>query len=76
MGLRTETGKTFAVPIPPGKSIPDLPSSGVKSPEEAASLRGVHVIEHGNVSPGRDPSVYAYTNVTEQRNLYRVPIAD
>jgi len=76
MGLRTETGKTFAVPIPPGKAIPDLPSSGVRSPEEAASLRGVHVIEHGNVSPGRDPSVYAYTNVTEQRNLYRVPIAD
>jgi hypothetical protein len=56
--------------------LPDLPAAGVASVEEALSLKGVRVIEHGNISPGRDPSVYAYTKMTAQRNLYRVPIAD
>jgi hypothetical protein len=76
MGLRAEAGKTFALPIPPGKPLPALPSSGVKSAEEAASLPGAHVIDHGNIAPGNDPSVYAYAKVIEQRNLYRVPISD
>jgi Tol biopolymer transport system component len=76
MGLRAEIGKTFALPIPPGKPLPALPSSGVKSAEEAASLPGAHVIDHGNIAPGNDPSVYAYAKVIEQRNLYRVPIVD
>nr|MDQ5871638.1 hypothetical protein [Acidobacteriota bacterium] len=76
MGTFTDVGKTFALPIPPGKYVPDLPAAGVASVEEAASLPGVRVIEHGNVSPGRDPSVYAFTKITAQRNLYRVPITD
>jgi hypothetical protein len=76
MGTFTDVGKTFALPIPPGKYVPDLPAAGVASVEEAASLPGVRVIDHGNVSPGRDLSVYAFTKITTQRNLYRVPITD
>jgi hypothetical protein len=41
-----------------------------------ATLPGVQVIDHGNISPGVDPSIYAYTKMTAQRNLYRVPIAN
>jgi Tol biopolymer transport system component len=69
-------GKTYALPIPPGRPLPDLPASGVKSEAEAAALSAVTVIEHGHISPGRDPSVFAYMKVTAQRNLYRIPIAD
>jgi Tol biopolymer transport system component len=69
-------GKTFALPIPAGRPLPVLPASGVKSEAEAAALPGVTVIEHGHISPGRDPSVYAYMKVTAQRNLHRIPIAD
>jgi serine/threonine protein kinase len=76
MGLFTDVGTTFALPISPGKYVPDLPVAGVASVEEALSLPGVRVIEHGNISPGRDPSVYAFTKITAQRNLYRIPIAD
>jgi eukaryotic-like serine/threonine-protein kinase len=76
MGNEAAIGKTYALPIPSGKPLPDLPASGVKSDEEAAALAGVTVIPHGNVSPGRDPSVYAFTKATAQRNLYRVPIPD
>ncbi|HEU5251551.1 MAG TPA: hypothetical protein VFW15_16325, partial [Thermoanaerobaculia bacterium] len=76
MGIFTEFGKTLALPIPPGKYVPDLPPAGVASVDEALSLPGVRVIEHGNISPGRDPSVYAFTKLTAQRNLYRIPITD
>ena len=76
MGNETSIGKTYALSIPSGRPLPDLPPSGVKSEEEAAALAGVTVIPHGNVSPGRDPSVYAFTKVTAQRNLYRIPIPD
>ncbi len=74
MGTWTTTGKTFALPVRPGRALPDLPASGVRSKAEAAALPGVRVIEHGNVSPGRDPSVYAFTNISAHRNLYRVPV--
>ncbi|MEX2384731.1 MAG: protein kinase [Thermoanaerobaculia bacterium] len=74
MGIWTTTGKTFALPIRPGRALPDLPASGVRSKAEAATLPGVHVIEHGNISPGRDPSVYAFTRISAHRNLYRVPV--
>jgi len=51
MGTLKEFGKTFALPIRPGKPLPDLPASGVRSEAEAATLPGVRVIEHGNISP-------------------------
>jgi Tol biopolymer transport system component len=74
MGIWTTTGKTFALPIRPGRALLDLPASGVRSQAEAAALPGVRVIEHGNISPGRDPSVYAFTKISAHRNLYRVPV--
>ena len=76
MGSQIGAGKTVALPVRPGKHLPDLPASGVKTPEEAAALPGATVIEHGNISPGKDPSVYAFTKVTAQRNLHRVPFHD
>jgi hypothetical protein len=74
MGTQIDAGKTVALPVPSGKHLPDLPASGVKTAAETAALPGATVIEQGNISPGKDPSTYAFTRVTAQRNLYRVPI--
>jgi hypothetical protein len=75
-GVSQEIGKTFAIPVPPGKSLPNLPTSGLKSESDAAALSGVRVLEGGNLMPGPDPSLYAFTKINAQRNLYRVPITD
>jgi hypothetical protein len=32
------------------------------------------VSEEKNVYPGPNPSIYAYTKVAAQRNIYRVPV--
>jgi len=74
MGILTQSGRTFAVPIPSGQSLPTLPAAGVRSEAEAARLPGVRIIGDADVSPGPDPSVYAFAKITAQRNLYRVPI--
>jgi len=67
-------GTTFAIPIPAGKSLPDLPAAGIHNAAAGAELRGVRMIEHGSISPGPDPSTYVFTKADLQRNLFRIPL--
>jgi DNA-binding winged helix-turn-helix (wHTH) protein/Tol biopolymer transport system component len=70
-------GKVIAIPIPPGAQFPDLPPL-LNSMEQAAQLPGsvlVDRINSGPVStPGPDPSIWAYTQTTEHRNLFWIPL--
>jgi len=69
-----EVSRTFAVPVPPGKSLPLLPPSGFKSEADLGKVPGVRIIEYGAISPGPDPSNYAFVRTSVHRNLYRVPV--
>jgi hypothetical protein len=39
-----------------------------------AALPGARRVSDGSVYPGPDPSMYAFTKVAAQRNIYRVPL--
>jgi hypothetical protein len=66
-------GRTYIVPLPPGKILPRVPPGGLVSKEEIAGLPGARRIDAtGAPSPSRD--VYAFERRTVQRNLYRIPI--
>ena len=70
-------GKTYAIALPAGKSLPALPPSGIKSAEDLKSLNVVSVIDMTGISifaPGPNPSTYAYIRITVQRNLFRIPL--
>ena len=67
------SGKTLAIPVPVGKSLPDLPTSGIDV-AIGGGLPGALVIERGPLSPGRDPSTYVFTKTDLQRNLFRIPL--
>jgi serine/threonine protein kinase/Tol biopolymer transport system component len=67
-------GTVFAIPLSPGRMLPPLPSAGLQSVEEAAALPGAKPFPVPAAIPGPDPSVYAYTKVTAQRNIYQVPV--
>ena len=67
------TGKTLAFPVPPGRSLPDLPAEGV-DPGAAVGPPGARIIENGSISPGADPSTYVFTKTDLQRNLFRIPL--
>jgi serine/threonine protein kinase len=69
-----EEGKTFAIPIQAGKSLPDLPAAGIRDAAAGAELRGARTIEHGSFGPGPDPSTYVFTKADPQRNLFRIPL--
>ena len=73
-GSLVNRGKTVAIPVPPGKTLPDLPPAGILGLEEAKALPGARILDGWNIAPGPDPSIYAYTKTTVHRNLYRVPI--
>jgi hypothetical protein len=70
-------GKTIVIGLPPGKELPELPSSGVKSVEEAERLNVVAEIDTTGMTyfvPGPNLSTYAYVRATIQRNLFRIPL--
>jgi hypothetical protein len=71
---RTSAGKTFAIPVPPGETFPDLPASGIRGQADARTFPGSRVIEAWHIAPGPDPSIYAYVKTTVHRNLFRIPL--
>jgi len=70
----TTSGKTLAIPIPAGEALPNLPSSGIRGPEDAKAFPGARLLDAWGISPGPDPSVFAYTKTTVHRNLFRIPL--
>jgi DNA-binding winged helix-turn-helix (wHTH) protein/Tol biopolymer transport system component len=70
-------GKTIAVAMPSDGELPTLPPDGLSSVEDARRLNVVAEIDMSDktiFAPGPNPSVYAYSRVTVQRNLYRIPL--
>jgi hypothetical protein len=72
--LRSGLGKTLAIPIPAGETLPNLPASGIRGAEDAAAFAGARVLDGLGISPGPDPSRYAYVKTSVHRNLYRIPL--
>lgn len=66
-------GRSYIVPLPPGKMLPRVPPEGLVSNEVIAGLPGARSID-ATGSPGPSPDVYAFERRTVQRNLYRIPI--
>jgi hypothetical protein len=73
-GTLYSTGRTYVIPLAPGRLLPDIPSSGFTTEAELAALPGVQIIAAADVAPGPTSSTYAFSRETTQRNLYRIPI--
>jgi hypothetical protein len=79
-----QTSKLYMLPIAPGKVLPDIFKSGSKSEAQLAALAGKKagvkvLVASGDgfsdgFSPGPDPSIFAVSRLTFQRNLFRVPV--
>ncbi len=62
----------FVVPLESGQIFPPIPPQGFASAKEIVARPGVRIIERPNVFPGPNPDLYAYTQTTTLRNLYRI----
>jgi hypothetical protein len=67
-------GSTYVIPLPPGRTLPEMPAGGFRSEADIAKLPGVRVIGSPDATPGPTADVYAFTHEVAQRNLYRVPV--
>jgi Tol biopolymer transport system component/DNA-binding winged helix-turn-helix (wHTH) protein len=73
----TGGGKMIAMRLSDDADLPKLPPSGFQSADD---VKGANVVaeidmrDKGILAPGPDPSVYAYTRITVQRNLFRIRI--
>jgi len=66
---------TYAIPLKPGQMLPPVPASGFATKDAIAALPGAPLLsDAANVYPGPNPSLYAFTKVATQRNIYRVPV--
>ena len=78
IGLPPNSGlpraKTLAIPVPPGETLPGLPSSGIRGPEDGKAIPGTRLLDGWFIAPGPDPSTFAYVKTTMHRNLYRIPV--
>jgi serine/threonine protein kinase/Tol biopolymer transport system component len=64
----------YAIPLRPGQVIPALPASGLQTEHDVAALPGARLIPEQGAFAGPNPSVYAFTKVAVQHNIYRVPV--
>jgi Tol biopolymer transport system component len=71
---RGAQGQTYAVPLDDGRAVPPLPPGGTRSIADVAALPGAQLIARQPVFVGSDPSQYAFSRVSTQRNIYRIPI--
>jgi hypothetical protein len=71
---RETPGRSLAIPIGPGDTLPDFPPNGIEPGSGASAIPGTQVVERAELVPGNDPSHFAYVNTTVHRNLYRVSL--
>jgi hypothetical protein len=74
MAIAPAYRRTAVIPIPPGEPLPQLPPAAVHDPAEWAKVPGVKIVEHENISPGPNPSTYAYIKPSVHANLFRIPL--
>ena len=65
---------TYAIPLGRGPMLPRIPPPGFRTEQEVARFPGAQRIADFPVFTGPNPSVYAFTRVSTQRNIYRVPV--
>jgi DNA-binding winged helix-turn-helix (wHTH) protein/Tol biopolymer transport system component len=71
---RTSPGRSLAIPVGPGESLPNLPPEGIEALAEASVVPGAQSFPRANFVPGKDLDHYAYVKTTEHRNLYRISL--
>ena len=70
----TSPGRSLAIPVGPGESLPALPPGGIKAGAEPDEVPGSQSVNRALLVPGKDPSHFAYVNTTAHRNLYRISL--
>jgi len=75
-GNSAQRGHTYVFPLKPGAALPALPLGGTRSEADLAKLGAIvePASKADDFAPGPTSAIYAFSQRTIQRNLYRVPL--
>jgi dipeptidyl aminopeptidase/acylaminoacyl peptidase len=74
-GTGSALGRTYALPLPRNQMFPRIPEGGFHSEREIATFPGARLVDvPPDFDPGPTPEVYAFSRLSVQRNLYRIPV--
>jgi sugar lactone lactonase YvrE len=65
---------TYVVPLKAGQEVPAAAASRIAWINEPPLIPGMRTIPHQRAFMSGDPSVYAYTQVSAHRNIYRIRV--
>ncbi len=71
---RNSPGRSLAIPVGPGETLPDLPSGGIEPMADASVVPGAQSVPRADLIPGADLDHFAYVKTTVHRNLFRVSL--
>ncbi len=71
---RTSPGRSLAIPVGPGETLPPFPPGGIPPQADASIIPGAQSVGRADLVPGADPVHFAYVNTTWHRNLYRITL--
>jgi DNA-binding winged helix-turn-helix (wHTH) protein len=71
---QTSAGRSLAIPVGPGESLPAFPPGGIKLGAEPDVMPGSQSVNRAVLVPGKDLSHFAYVNTSAHRNLYRISL--
>jgi eukaryotic-like serine/threonine-protein kinase len=71
---RTSPGRSLAIPLGPGETLPKFPPEGIGPSAEASIMPGSQSVNRAHLVPGKTLSHYAYVNTTVHRNLYQISL--
>jgi eukaryotic-like serine/threonine-protein kinase len=71
---RTSAGRSLAIPVGPGESLPKFPPGGIRQFADTSVVPGARSVNRAEFVPGKDLSHFAYVNTTAHRNLYRISL--
>jgi hypothetical protein len=67
-------GTTAVIDLPPGRTLPDLPTGGIETEAQLRTLPTTRVLERVGLFPGVTADVFAFQRQAVQRNLYRISL--
>jgi len=73
-GSETNAGRSLAIPVGPGESLPQFPPGGIEPGAQPSVIPGSQSVDRDELVPGEDLTHFAYVKTTAHRNLYRVTL--
>ena len=70
----TNPGRSLAIPLGPGESLPDLPPAGIPPLAQPNIVPGSSSVGRDFLVAGKDPQHYAWIKTTVHRHLYRISL--